>query len=155
MVVRFTKKADGRHRLTIVRDDGSVCQGRVIRGLGPDAIPHDLLHALVESTLGLSRGVYGMVNTGLDIAELLDPARKRMNKSEVQLMHSELITTSLQAEDVYEGVGKDQLRAGLYGRDDEEQDVSESVVQLDRRPKKTAFRSANGAAPARESNVPV
>jgi hypothetical protein len=60
MLVRFTKKADGRHRLTIVRDDGSVSQGRVIPGLGPDAIPHDLLHALVERTLGFSRGVYGM-----------------------------------------------------------------------------------------------
>jgi hypothetical protein len=38
MLVRFTKKADGRHRLTIVRDHGSVSQGQVIPGLGPNAI---------------------------------------------------------------------------------------------------------------------
>jgi hypothetical protein len=58
--VRFTKKADGRHRLTVVRDDGSASQGQMVPGLGADAIPHDLLHALVEKTLGLRRGVYGM-----------------------------------------------------------------------------------------------
>jgi hypothetical protein len=116
MVVRFTKKADGRHRLTIVRDDGSVSQGRVIAGLGPEAIPHDLLHALVENRLGLSRGVYGMVNTGLDIAALLDPARKTLNQREAELMHSEAVTTLLQAEDAYEGIGKDQLHAELARR---------------------------------------
>jgi hypothetical protein len=97
MLVRFTKKGDGRHRLTIVRDDGTVSQGQVIPGLGPSAIPHDLLHALVEKTLGFSRGVYGMVNTGLDIAELLDPGQKRMNKGEAELMHSEIVTAELSA----------------------------------------------------------
>ena len=70
-----------------------VSQGQVIPGLGPNAIPHDLLHAIVEKTLGFSRGVYGMVNTGLDIAQLLDPARKRMNRGERELMHSEIVTT--------------------------------------------------------------
>jgi hypothetical protein len=114
VLVRFTKKADGRHRLTIVRDDGSVSQGQAIPGLGPNAIPHDLLHAVVEKTLGFSRGVYGMVNTGLDIAELLDPARKRMNKSEPELMQSEIITNILQAEAAYEGIEEgffgDELR---------------------------------------------
>jgi hypothetical protein len=104
MLVRFTKKADGRHRLTIVRDNGSVSQGRLIPGLGPNAIPHDLLHAVVEKTLGFRRGVYGMVNTGLDIAELLDPAQKHMNKSAAELMHSEIVTNILQAETAYEGI---------------------------------------------------
>jgi hypothetical protein len=114
MLVRFTKRAEGRHRLTIVRDDGSVSQGQVIPGLGPDAIPHDLLHALVEKILGFSRGVYGMVNTGLDIGQLLDPARKRMTTGEVELMHSEIVTTILQAEAAYEGIDEtsfgDELR---------------------------------------------
>jgi|SRR5882672_122704 len=104
MLIRFTKRGDGRHRLTIVRDDATVSRAQVVPGLGPNAIPHDLLHALVEKTLGFSRGVYGMVNTGLDIAELLDPAQKRMNKSEGQLMHSEIVTNILQAETAYEGI---------------------------------------------------
>ena len=114
MLVRVTKKADGRHRLTVVHDDGTVSQGRVVPGLGPDAIPHDLLHALVERTLGFKRGVFGMIGTGLEIAELLDPARKETNKSEQELMLSEVITTILQGEAAYVGLGEhtfaDRLR---------------------------------------------
>jgi hypothetical protein len=114
MLVRFTKRADGRHRLTVVRDDASVSQGQMIPGLGPNAIPHDLLHAIVERTLGFSRGVYGMVNTGIDIAALLEPAEKRMNRGEAELMYSEIITTVLQAETacdgLYETFFADELR---------------------------------------------
>ena len=40
-----------------------------------------LLHAVVEMTLGLTRGVHGMVNTGVDIAELLDPAQTLMTRA--------------------------------------------------------------------------
>lgn len=104
MLVRFTRRPDGRHRLTIVRDDGSVSLGQVVAGLGPDAIPHNLLHAVVEETLGWRRGVYGMVNTGLEIAELLNPSRKTSNRSEVELMHSEIVTCLLQAETAYQGI---------------------------------------------------
>ena len=103
MQVRFTKRADGRHRLTVVRDDGTASRGQVIPGLGKAAIPHDLLHAVVEKTLGLRRGVYGMVNAGLDIAELLDPAQKPALKAEAELMVSEIVTSLLQAETAYEG----------------------------------------------------
>jgi hypothetical protein len=106
MLVRITKKADGRHRLTVIRDDGTVSQGKVVPGLGPDAIPHDLLHALVERTLGFKRGVFGMIGTGLEIAELLDPARKEPNNSEHELMLSEVITTILQGEAAYVGLGE-------------------------------------------------
>jgi len=104
MLVRFTRRPDGRHRLTIVRDDGTASLGQVVPGLGPDAIPHDLLHAVVEKILGLRRGVYGMVNTGLEIAELLDPTRKIANRSEADLMHSEIVTSLLQAETAYQGM---------------------------------------------------
>jgi hypothetical protein len=104
MFVRLTRRPDGRHRLTIVRDDGTASLGQVVPGFGPDAIPHDLLHAVVEKTLGLRRGVYGMVNTGLEITELLDPTRKSSNRSEAQLMHSEIVTSLLQAEIAYQGM---------------------------------------------------
>ena len=101
MRIRFTKKADGRHRLTVVRDDGTVSQGQMVPGLGRDAIPHDLLHALVERALTLRRGVYGLVNTGLGIAELLDPSYKPSTKGEPELMVSEIATTLLQGEAAY------------------------------------------------------
>ena len=113
MLARFTKKADGRHRLTIVRDDGSVSQGQMVPGLGPDAVPHDLLHALVERTLGLSRGVYGMVDSGLEIGELIDPARKHMTNGQTGLMLSEVITTLLQGEAAYVGVDEGDFRDRL------------------------------------------
>ena len=113
-LVRITKRADRRHRLTVVRNDGSVSQGKVVPGLGPDAIPHDVLHALVEKKLGFERGVFGMIGTGLEIAELLDPAREETNKSERELMLSEVITTVLQGEAAYVGLGEhtfaDRLR---------------------------------------------
>lgn len=114
MLVRFTKKANGRHRMTIVRDDGTVSQGQVIPGLGPNAIPHDLLHAIVERTLGFRLGVFGVVNAGRGVSELSDPGQKRMNKSEGEVMHSEIITTILQAEMAYNGLNEtffgDELR---------------------------------------------
>jgi hypothetical protein len=113
MLVRFTKRPDGRHRLTVVRDDGGVSQSQMVPGLGAEAIPHDLLHALVEQTLGFERGVYGIVNTGLDLAELLDPAQKRMNKGALELMLSEVITTLLQGEAAYVGVGESEFRDRL------------------------------------------
>jgi hypothetical protein len=113
MLARFTKRADGRHRLTVVRDDGSVSQGKMVPGLGADAIPHDLLHALVEQTLGFTRGVYGTVNTGLEIARLLDPAQKPMNRGEPELMLSEIVTTLLQGELAYVGVGPDDFEGRL------------------------------------------
>jgi hypothetical protein len=109
MLVRFTKRADARHRLTIIRDDGTVSQGKMVPGLGADAIPHDLLHALVEQTLGFRRGVYGMVDSGLDVARLLDPAQKEANKAEPELMLSEMVTTLLQGEVAYVGVGEADL----------------------------------------------
>lgn len=66
-----------------MRDDGSASQGQIIPGLGPNAIPHDLLHALVERTLGFSRGVYGMVNTGIDISAMLEGTCSRADLSYV------------------------------------------------------------------------
>ena len=113
MLVRFTKRTDGRHRLTVVRDDGSASQARMVPGLGPDAIPHDLLHALVEQTLGFTRGVYGTVNTGIEVDRLLDPAFKSMNAGQPELMLSEIVTTILQGELAYVGVGPDDFTSRL------------------------------------------
>lgn len=107
MEIRFTKRSSGKHTLTVVRDDGTVSYGRMVPGLGPDAIPHDLLHVIVERTLGWSRGVFGLIGSGLEIEELLDPAFKAANAAQTELWHSEAVTTSLQSEVAYAGVGPD------------------------------------------------
>ncbi len=57
--------------------------------------------------------MYGLVNTGLAISDLLDPARRQLNRSEGELMLSEIITTLLQAEVAYEGVGETFFGNGL------------------------------------------
>ena len=93
MRIRCTKKADGRHVLTVLRDDGTVSRGRAVPGPG---VPHDVVHAVVEAVLGLKRGVYGMVNTGLDLADLLEPARKPELYQEPELMLSEGVTCAVQ-----------------------------------------------------------
>lgn len=104
MILRFTKRSDGHHQLTVVRDDGTFSRGRMVPGFGEAAIPHDLLHAVVEQVLRLRRGVFGLVNTGLDIQELLDPERKRTFYEESDLMRSEAVTALLQAEAAWVGV---------------------------------------------------
>jgi len=58
MIARFTKRSDRKHRLTVVRDDGSASNGRVVPGLGEKSIPHDLAHAIVEHVLRMKPGVY-------------------------------------------------------------------------------------------------
>jgi hypothetical protein len=60
----FTRMADRRAVETLVeRDDGVVF---AMRGAGGGAeLPHDLVHALVETELGISDGIWGCVADGL------------------------------------------------------------------------------------------
>jgi hypothetical protein len=96
MTVKVTKKVP-KLMLTIIRDDGSVSRGYAVPGMGP-GIPHDLMHALVEKTLNWKRGVFGLVNAGRDIGELLAPQMKKENKFEKELQWSEALTAFLQSE---------------------------------------------------------
>ncbi len=85
----------------------------MVPGLGVDAIPHDLLHPLVEHTLGFTLGVYGTVNAGIEIDRLLDPAWKSANEGQPELMLSEIVTTLLQGELAYVGMGPDDFTSRL------------------------------------------
>jgi hypothetical protein len=60
----FERKADRRPVETLVeRDDGVVFR---IRGAGGGAnLPHDLVHALVEQSLGVTDGIWGCVADGV------------------------------------------------------------------------------------------
>jgi len=119
MRVRFTRKPDGHHRLTVVRDDGTSSQGPLVPGLGARAIPHDMLHALVEKTLGLGRGVYGRVNEGAPLPELLDAEQRKADRAayadplRAELMQSEIVTALLQAETAYVGIDPEDFRRRL------------------------------------------
>ena len=67
--VELGKRADGRYVLRCTRPDGTVTWQ--VQAL-PNArfFPfHDLTHFAVETTLGLTRGFFGLVAEGWDIAE--------------------------------------------------------------------------------------
>src|SRR5215218_2918724 len=60
----FVRMADRRPVETVVeRDDGVVFRIRGAGG-GPD-LPHDLVHALVEQSLGVTDGIWGCVADGV------------------------------------------------------------------------------------------
>jgi hypothetical protein len=99
MEIRFTKKADGNHMLTVIRDDGSVTRDYLVPGMSPageSAIPHDLVHVIVENELGLSRGVYGLINTGKSIQAMMAMGKRINNKNEPELLRSEYLTATFQ-----------------------------------------------------------
>jgi hypothetical protein len=62
--ITFERMADRRPVETLVeRDDGVVFR---MRGAGGGAgLPHDLVHALVESSLGVADGIWGCVADGV------------------------------------------------------------------------------------------
>ena len=118
MEIKFTKKTNGHHLLTAIRTNGTVAQGHVVPGFGADALPHDLIHALVEKHLGLKRGVYGLINTGLTINELMDYGKRKVNVNEPELTFSEGATAQVQyclagLPVMVEVLSNDQLKAVL------------------------------------------
>lgn len=118
MEIKFTKKSDGKHMLTVVRTNGSVARGHVVPGFGEDALPHDLIHALVEKQLGLKRGVYGLIDSDVSIDELMDYGKRKVNINEPELTFSEAATAQVQyslagVPALTEVLSKDQLDAIL------------------------------------------
>jgi len=65
--VQITKRPDGSGVLRCTRSDGSVTWQKQRQGVF--FAHHDLTHFAVETTLGYTRGFYGLIATGWDIAE--------------------------------------------------------------------------------------
>jgi hypothetical protein len=63
MEVQFRRTADRRYAVTIYRKDLPPVEMNPAPGYDP-IMPHDLLHLIVESELGLSRGIFGQVASG-------------------------------------------------------------------------------------------
>jgi hypothetical protein len=63
--ISIVKAAGRAHRAVAVRDDGVAVQFAVA-DYG-DRLPHDLVHYLVESTLGLEWGFWGLVAAGAEL----------------------------------------------------------------------------------------
>ena len=69
MRVQITKKADGSGVLRCVRDDGSVTWQKQTDRHAAYFSLHDLTHFAVETTLGFSRGFFGLISEGWDIED--------------------------------------------------------------------------------------
>lgn len=69
MRIRIIKK-NNRNKLICVRGDGSFTDA----SLGPKLPFHDIAHYVVENTLGLRKGFYGMIASGHSIEELSSTA---------------------------------------------------------------------------------
>lgn len=102
LIARKLEHGGKYDRLRVLRDDGSESQCEMPR---QGVLPHDLVHAVVESRLGLCDGFLGLVGKGADIAfaeknfrDYIDPVR-----------HFEVA----QAESVVEGL-QTQLWAGAF-----------------------------------------
>ena len=102
LIARKMEAAVKLDRLRVVRDDGSETSCEMPR---QGVLPHDLVHAVVESRLHLQEGFLGLVAKGADIAfaeknfrDYIDPVR-----------HFEVA----QAESVVEGL-QTQLWQGAF-----------------------------------------
>jgi hypothetical protein len=63
MDVEFARTGERRYAVTVRRQDDSVLQMSPAAGFDP-LIPHDLVHLVVESELGLRLGVFGQIAAG-------------------------------------------------------------------------------------------
>jgi hypothetical protein len=63
MEVQFCRTGERRYSITIIRKDHPPIEMNPAPGYDP-IMPHDLLHFVVESELGLSRGIFGQIAVG-------------------------------------------------------------------------------------------
>lgn len=105
LIVRKLEQSGKYDRLRVVRDDDSETACDMPR---QGILPHDLLHAVVESRLQFQDGFLGLVSKGADIAF----AEKNFHEYIDPIRHFEVA----QAESVVEGL-QTQLWAGEFDVD--------------------------------------
>jgi hypothetical protein len=89
-------RTDKYDDLLCVRRDGSTTGCAMPR---QGILPHDLVHYVVESTLGWRHTFYGMIAAGADIGPAMEQAHDPGNAALVdQAIHAEAVVESLQAQ---------------------------------------------------------
>jgi hypothetical protein len=109
MQIRLTRLTNERHRLEVIRDDGT----REARDLETrSALPHDLVHYAVESEAGLGASFYGRLARGETYEALMtEPS------GDAEAMQTEAVVARIQ------GIAKDDA---WYRADPEE--VARSIT---------------------------
>jgi hypothetical protein len=89
-------RTDKLDQLRCIRSDGSVTSTSMPR---QGILPHDLVHYVVESTLGWRHGFLAMIAAGADIAWTMERTHDRENVDVAdQAIHAEAVVESLQAQ---------------------------------------------------------
>jgi hypothetical protein len=87
---------DKTDRLQYLRDDGSSCENAMPR---QGILPHDLVHFVVESGLGLGNGFLSLVARGANAAYVMEQAHERRNEEiERQAIQAEALVEALQTQ---------------------------------------------------------
>ena len=96
LIVTRRGRTDKYDDLRCVRRDGSATGCAMPR---QGILPHDLVHYVVESTLGWRNAFYGMIAGGTDIGPAMEQAHDPGNEALLdQAIHVEAIVESLQAQ---------------------------------------------------------
>jgi hypothetical protein len=98
MTISFQKEQDKPHVLRCTRKDGSVTWTLLKT---PFDIDHDLTHYVVEKTLNLRGGFYGLLEQGVDINDFLLPKDERpihlkWENLPIEAQYSEIIVSAFQ-----------------------------------------------------------
>jgi hypothetical protein len=90
MRILLTKISDSKHRLEIVRDDGS---RESVELASRSFLLHDLLHFAVETRAGLMASFWGMLAAGTTLAEMREGMSGADPAIRSELMRSEAAVT--------------------------------------------------------------
>ena len=112
MRIEFRKAKKGKDVLYCEREDGSSTWAELLEGSGNPrvVVPHDLVHYVVETVLGLDNAFFGFIERGLDLQASLCPDEKRAMRSEPDVLRAEAAVAALHA-DFVDGPFDDELRA--------------------------------------------
>jgi hypothetical protein len=96
LIVTRRGRTDKYDDLQCVRRDGSTTGCAMPR---QGILPHDLVHYVVESTLGWRHAFFGMIAAGVDIGPAMEQAHDPGNAALAdQAIHTEAVVESLQAQ---------------------------------------------------------
>ncbi len=106
-------KNDKYDQLRCIRRDGSETSTMMPR---QGVLPHDLIHYVVETTLGYDHGFLGLVAKGSDISFAMEQTHDIGNAALAdQATHAEAVVESLQAQIWSGAFDMDMFHAGLEG----------------------------------------
>jgi hypothetical protein len=107
MQIRLTRLTNERHRLEVVRVDGT----REARELETrSALPHDLVHYAVETEAGLNASFYGRLARGESYEALTQPS------GGVEAMQTEAVVARIQGaaqNDAWSGIDPESFAASI------------------------------------------